>query len=153
MIFPFRPYRLTASAPSLGGRMVRYKPVIALTVIGPSGQHSLEALVDSGADDVVLPAHAASAIGVSLSTAPSSHAQGLGGMQPVGLWYAPVILLLSDGAQTCRWRAVTAFTTTPMRFALFGIAGGLEHFRTTLDVQTREIILLPKASLPAANAP
>jgi hypothetical protein len=48
---------------------------------------------------------------------------------------------------------VTAFTPTPMRFALFGIAGGLEHFRTTLDVQSREIILLPKPSLPAATVP
>lgn len=54
MIFPLRPYRLQAPAPSLGGSIVRYKPVIPLTVIGPSGQVTHPALVDSGADDVVL---------------------------------------------------------------------------------------------------
>jgi hypothetical protein len=132
---------------------VRYKPVIPLTVIGPSGRYNIEALVDSGSDDVVFPSYVAAHIGVDLSAALAGQAQGLGGNQPVGLLYAPVTLLLSDGTQTCRWRAVTAFTSTPMRFALFGIAGGLEHFRATLDVYDRELILLPKPSLPAATVP
>lgn len=153
MIFPIRPYRLMTPAPSLGGSLVRYKPVIPLTIIGPNGQANLPALVDSGADDVVPPVNVAARIGVDLSAAFAGQAQGLGGNQPVGLLYAPVTLLLSDGTQTCRWRAVTAFTSTPMRFALFGIAGGLEHFRATLDVYDRELTLLPKTSLPAATVP
>jgi hypothetical protein len=37
-------------------------------------------------------------------------------------------------------------------FLRFGIAGGLEHFRTTFDVVDREILLLPKPSLPATTA-
>jgi hypothetical protein len=40
-----------------------------------------------------------------------------------------------------------------MRFALLGIAGGLEFFRTTLDVSAREIILLPQPSLPVTQDP
>jgi hypothetical protein len=133
--------------------MVRYKPVIALTVIGPGGPHSVEALVDSGSDDIVFSLDVAAQIGLNLSAASAGQAQGLGGPQPVGLLYAPVILVLSDGMQTCSWRAVTTFTGTRLRFAIFGIAGGLEHFRTTLDVQSREIILLPQPSLPAATVP
>jgi hypothetical protein len=133
--------------------MVRYKPVIPLTIIGPNGQTGLPALVDSGADDVVLPVHVAARIGVDLAAALAGQARGLGGNQPVGLLYAPVILLLSDGTQTCRWRAVAAFTPTPLRFAIFGIAGGLEHFRATLDIGDRELTLLPKPSLPAATTP
>lgn len=153
MIFPLRRFGLKVPAPSLGGRMVRYKPVIGLTMIGPGGQYSVDALVDSGADDIVFPLHVAPSIGLDLSTALAGQAWGLGGPQPVGLLYAPVILVLSDGMQTCRWRAVTAFTGTRMRFAIFGIAGGLEHFRTTLDVQSREIILLPQPSLPTVAVP
>jgi hypothetical protein len=132
---------------------VRYKPIISLTVIGPRNQVAQPALEDSGADDVVFPMQVAAHIGLNLSAAPAGQAQGLGGPQPVGLLYAPVILVLSDGTQTCRWRAVTAFTGTRLRFAIFGIAGGLEHFRTTLDVQSREIILLPQPSLPTATVP
>jgi hypothetical protein len=133
--------------------MVRYRPVIPLAVVGPGGQHSVEALVDSGSDDVVFPLDVAAHIGLNLSAATAGQAQGLGGPQPVGLLYAPVILVLSDGMQTCRWRAVTAFTGSRLRFAIFGIAGGLEHFRTTLDVQSLEIILLPQPSLPTAMVP
>jgi hypothetical protein len=153
LIFPFRPYRLKVPAPSLGGGMLRYKPVISLTVIGPSGQVAHPTLVDSGADDIVFPIQVAGRIGVDLSAAVAGQAQGLGGSQPVGLLYSPVILLLSDGTQTCRWRAITAFTGTKLHFAILGIAGGLEHFRTTLDVQSREIILLPQPSLPAVTVP
>jgi len=153
LIFPIRPYRPKVLAPSLRGSTVRYKPVLALTVIGPGGQDIVEALVDSGADDVVFPIRVANTIGVNLSAAFVGQAQGLGGNQPVGLLYAPVVLLLSDGTQACQWRAVVGFTQTPMRFALFGIAGGLEHFRATLDVHDRELILLPKLSLPAATIP
>jgi hypothetical protein len=69
LIFSFRPYSLKAPAPSLGGKRVRYKPVIALTVIGPGGQDSVETLVDSGADDVVFPLHVATRIGMNLSAA------------------------------------------------------------------------------------
>jgi hypothetical protein len=69
----------------------------------------------------------------------------------VGLLYAPVILVLSDQVETYRWRAVVAFTHTPLRIALFGIAGGLEHFHTTLDVVDRELLLFPKQTLPVTQ--
>lgn len=152
MIFPFRPYNLKSPAPSLGGGMVRYKPVLTLTILGPSGRTTYPALLDSGSDDVVLPANVATRIGVNLSASLQGQAQGLGGSRPVNLLYAPVILFLTDGAQSCRWRAVTAFTQTTLRFAIFGIAGGLEHFRTIFDVVDREILLLPKSSLPTTSA-
>ncbi len=133
--------------------MVRFKPVIPLTIIGPTGQVTCPMLLDCGADDVVFPAGLAARIGVDLSSALPGQAQGLGGSQPVGLLYAPVILLLSDRIETCRWRTVVAFTRTSLRLALFGIAGGLEFFRTTLDVGANEIIILPNPSLPATNDP
>jgi hypothetical protein len=139
--------------PSLGGATVRYKPVIPLTVIGPTGQVTRSALVDSGADDVVLPTDIAAHIGVDLSAALPGQAHSVAGPHPVGVFYAPVILLLSDQRETCRWRAVVAFTQAPLRLLLFGIAGGLEHFRTTLDVVDRDIILVAKPTLPATQDP
>lgn len=75
----------------------------------------------------------------------------MGGVQPVRVSYAPVILVLSDRTETYRWRAVVGFTQARLRISLFGIAGGIEHFRTTLDVARREIIMTPQASLPATQ--
>jgi hypothetical protein len=124
-----------------------------MTVIGPAGQETRWVLVDSASDDVVFPVDLAIRIGVDLSAAPQRSAQGLGGAQPVSLLFAPVILLLSDQTETSRWRAVVGFTRTPLRFALLGIAGGLEHFRTTLDVGDREILLNAKPSLPVTQDP
>ncbi len=151
MIFPLRPYRYATPIPSLGGGTIRHKPVIPVTVIGPGGQEAPFALLDTGSDDIVFPAWLAGRIGVDLSGAAQRQAQGVGTVQPVALLYAPVILLLSDQIETCRWRAVVGFTHTPLRFPLLGIAGGLEHFRTTVDVADREILLFPKPSLPVTQ--
>ena len=152
MIFPLRRYFVPNPVPSLGGARIRYKPVLSLAVTGPSGTDCPSALVDSGADDVVLPADIAAAIGIDLTAVPQLQAQGVGGQQAT-LAYAPIILELSDGTETCRWRAVVAFTTAQLRVALLGIAGGLEHFRTTLDVGRKEVELEAQPSLPRTHDP
>jgi hypothetical protein len=139
--------------PSLGGGRTRFKPFIPITVIGPRGQDRCDILADSGADDVVFPIDLANRIGINLTSAPQGSAHGVGGRHPYALLFAPVILLLQDQIQVYRWRAVVGFTSAPMRFPLFGIAGGLEHFRTTLDVRAREIELLAQPSLPTTQDP
>ena len=67
MKFALRCYRVSSPVPSLAGGMTRYKPVIPLTVFGPTGSETPFVLVDTGADDVVLPVHLAQRIGVDLS--------------------------------------------------------------------------------------
>jgi hypothetical protein len=151
--FPLRAYRSPTPVPSLNGGYIHYRPVIPITVVGPQGQVTTFVLVDSGADDVVFPADLAPQIGVDLSAAVQRQAQGMGAPQPASLLFAPVLLELSDQNETSRWRAVVAFTQTPLRFSLFGVAGGIEHFLTTIDLGGREITLLPQPSLPATQDP
>ena len=152
MNFPLKSFRSPTPVPSLGGALFRPKPIITIRVTGPTGGVFREVVVDTGADDVVFPFDLAARIGVDLTAASMRQASGVGAPRPVGLLYAPVILELNDGHQFCRWRAVVAFARTQLRFDLFGIAGGLEHFRTTLDVGTGEIILVPQASFLATQA-
>lgn len=137
--------------PSLAGGQTRYRPVIPLTVDGPWVRQVIYVLVDSGADDIVLPLALASQIGVDLTPAVVRTAQGVGGGPPSTLWFAPLILELNDGRSMCRWHAVVAFTQAPMHYPMFGIAGGLEHFRMTLDIAAREVLLEPGPSLPAVS--
>jgi hypothetical protein len=148
LIFPLMSFSTRAPVPSLGGSITRFKPVIPIEVVGPAGQGQYNILVDTGADDVVFPFDIADDIGVDLSVAPVRQAQGVGSAAPSVLVYAPVILKLQDSQETCRWRAVVAFTRAPMRLALLGIAGGLQYFRTILDLDAREVQLLPQPLLP-----
>jgi hypothetical protein len=134
--------------PSLGGGQVRYKPVIAIEVTGPGGKAPCQILVDTAADDVVFPFDLAVRLGVNLTGASQGHASGVGS-PPVPLLYAPVILQLQAQTEVRRWRAVVAFTRAPLRFPLLGIAGGLEHFRTTVDVGRKEVELISGPSLPS----
>ena len=148
MIFPFRKYTVPNPVPSLGGGRLRYKPVIPLVVIGPGGRGAPSAIVDSAADDVVLPITLAASLGIDLTQAAQLQALGVGTTHPSDLFFAPVILELSDGKETCRWRATVAFTPASMRLPLLGIAGGLEYFRTTLVYARREVILESEPTLP-----
>jgi len=148
--FVLRGYRSPSPIPSLGGGTIRYKPVIPMTVIGPRTQETPFVLVDPGSDDIVFPMALAQRIGLDLSQAPQRQSQGVGTSQPVPVFYAPVILLLSDSIQTVRWRATVGFVAVVLRFSLFGIAGGLQFFRTTLD-GVRELEIIPDASLPVTQ--
>jgi hypothetical protein len=153
VIFPLRRFPSRTPIPSLGGATARYKPLIPALVIGPIGQVGCQVLVDSAADDVVFPVSLAQQIGVDLTAAVQGQARGVGAPLSVSLVYAPVILLLDDGKEVARWRAVVGFTSGFLHFPLLGIAGGLEHFRTTLDVAKSEVILERQPSLPATLDP
>jgi hypothetical protein len=153
LIFPLRIYPTRRPVPSLRGGTTRPKPVIPLTVIGPGGVDLCQVLVDTGADDIVFRLLTATKTGISLLNLPQGGARGVGAPAPATLYYAPVILALDDGVQSCRWRATVAFSPAIGPFPLFGIAGGLEFFRTTLDVGALQVELIPKLTLPATQDP
>src|SRR5262249_7299887 len=129
----------------------RYRPFIPLTVCGPAGMEKRPALVDTGADDVVFPLDVAPKIGISLANLPKGQARGVGATSPAALFYASVILNLDDGNETARWRAVVGFSPALSRWAVFGIAGGIEFFRTTVDVEVQQIELIANSSLPSTQ--
>jgi hypothetical protein len=151
LIFSFRTYQSPTPVVSLGGSRTRVRPVISITAIGPTGQDSRPILVDSGADDIVFPIDMAARLGVDLTAAAQRQAGGIGTHTQVGLLYAPVILEVTDKVETCRWRTIVGFAQTKMRIPLFGIAGGLEHFLTTLNVQGNQLILIPQPTLPTTQ--
>jgi hypothetical protein len=153
VIFPIPTFPSPTPIASLGGARRRAKPLIGIHVVGPGGDTSDQVLVDPGADDVVFPLPLAATLGVNLSSAPQRQAGGVGAPASAPLLYATVILELRTAAKACRWRAVVAFTPAWMRFSLFGIAGGLQYFRTTFDFEALELTLDPKPSLPTTTDP
>jgi hypothetical protein len=52
VIIPYLPCAATKPIPSLGGSLIRYRPVMAVRLTYPSDEHTLHALVASGAKEV-----------------------------------------------------------------------------------------------------
>jgi hypothetical protein len=151
MLFTVPWFRAKPPAPSLGGGTKRYKPLITITVGGPRMQQLRQILVDTRADDIVFPEILAGRLGVDLSLATPGSSFTVGSGQPIPVLFAPVVLTLDDGKESCRWRAVVGFAPLRSAYGLFGIAGGLEHFRTTLDGGNHSLELVPLPSLPTTQ--
>jgi hypothetical protein len=54
--------------------------MVALRVAGPSGSRILDASLDSGSDDTLLPAYLAGRLGVDLAGAPEGEAKAVSGV-------------------------------------------------------------------------
>lgn len=66
--------------------------------------------------------------------------------------YAPVDLRLSDGVDTCEWRALVGFVDLPLRWALLGHAGFLDGFDTDLRGSLREAFIVPNSAFPGTRS-
>ena len=53
--FPYKRFKVKNPLPSLAGRRERPRPMVTVTVIGPAGSHSGDALLDTGAGDTLFP--------------------------------------------------------------------------------------------------
>jgi hypothetical protein len=151
LIFSMYSFSVAKPIPSLGGKKMRYKPLIPLRILGPGGHCSRLFSVDSSADDIVMGISEAAILGIDLTNAPRITARGVGG-QVSSVSFASVILELTDNIATCRWRAVIGFTHAFMQFPLFGFAGGLEFFRTTVDGFRHEVEMIAQPNLPSTQA-
>jgi hypothetical protein len=145
MRFPYVPLPTRRPVYPLGGVLVRYRPLVAIEVRGPTGTRSLTATADSGADDTLLPAHLAPRLGIDVAQAPEGEAGTVGG-PPISYRYATVRLRLSDGYEECEWDAIVGFVTAPMRWAILGYAGALQYFDLHLLGLRREAVITPNAS-------
>jgi hypothetical protein len=127
LVFPYRSGRSPRPVVSLGGRAFRPRPLVDVTLIGPTGSKAVLALLDTGADDTIFSIQVARNIGVDLSQAPQYTMTGVGSPTHV-ISYAPVTLRLTDGIEFREWTALVGFTSTLMTHSLLGFAGCLQYF-------------------------
>jgi hypothetical protein len=142
MRFAYTAVPVRAPVHSAGGALTRLRPIVSV-VIGPTGtQRILDCLIDSGADDTILPLRIAVALGIDLTHAPTGSAQGLGGMA-LSYRYAPVQLRLTDGSETCVWTAIAGFVDLPMPRGYLVQSG---FFEVTFRSAPRAIEVVPGPS-------
>lgn len=145
--YRYRPVRAAHAVLALGGRWVRPRPLIGVTLIGPVHSWLSEALLDTGADDTVFPESLAAKIGLDLTSAPTGSGTGVG-LASVPLRYAQLVLRITDGHEYRQWPAWVGFTATPLRRPLLGFAGFLQYFTATFHGDREEVELAVNSLYP-----
>jgi hypothetical protein len=152
MRVPYLPGRAHLPQPSLGGGVLRYRPILAVRITGPTGWVLLDGVLDTGADDVIFPDTVAPHLGLDLSQAERRDV-GLVGRKAVACDYAPVELLITDGiSETYRWTAVLGFVaSTLLTRPLLGYASFLQYFDAEFRGDDRAVILTRNRSFPGTG--
>ena len=147
LVFPYSHHRANQPFITLGGRFVRPRPIIPVTVIGPVKALLRDGLLDTGADDTIFPEYVAQFIGLDLTNAPSGLSTGVStGVVPVR--YAAVMLRLAKATERREWQAWVGFTAAPLRRPLLGFAGFLQYFEASFRGDREEVELTINALYP-----
>ena len=148
MKFPYMAVPTRQPVPSLGGRQVRHRSVIAVLLTGAATPQLRDGLLDTGADDTAFSDAVATALGIDLSQAEQRSISLAGRPQPVVCRYAQVQLRISDGIETFEWPATVGFVSARLHYALLGQAGFLQFFSAEFDGEAHIVTLTPKPSFP-----
>ncbi len=145
--FPYQPFSVGHRLVNLGGRTERPRPVIDVTVIGPTDSRVSDGLLDTGADDTLFSDALAAKLGIDLSGAPTGSGAGLG-MHATTVRYAEVTLRLAGQNEQREWKAWVGFTKALLRQPLLGYAGFLQFFTATFHGDLEEVELGVNATYP-----
>ena len=140
---------IISSAADTGEFMVIFRPEVQFLIHGPRGTREIRALVDTGADNTILPASAARALGIPLKRTTGPAAQAFGG-QEIALSYADVKLELLHPDARLRWLAHVYFRAgleDGEEAALLGQEGFLEFFTAVFYGDDCVLDLEPKFAL------
>ena len=124
----------------LGGRTVRPRPLVNVSVLAPTTTIIRRCLLDTGADDTLFPESWALLLGIDLTTAPAGSAC-VPGPALMALRYADVTLRLTDGREWCEWLATIGFTPTRLVYPVLGFAGCLQFFLAAFYGDSEEVEL------------
>jgi len=147
MRFSYKQFPAKVPVVSLGGRTVRPRPFLWVTLITPTALRLRYCLLDTGSDDTVFPESVAHQLGIDLTNTPVGTASGTG-MAIAAIRYAEAKLRVSDGREFREWTARVGFTRTPLKQPLLGYAGFLQYFTATFHGDLEEVELAVNSGYP-----
>ena len=149
MRFPYERYDVSKSP--LNGEMEIFRPEIPIHLIGASGEFFSLALVDTGADSVVIGSTIAQRIGVRLNDSHHWTIHGFGG-QSLEARLGHVEIELVERHESLCWSLPVAVVDYPKtsneELVVLGQTGFLEHFDIRLFGKEHIVELKPNASFP-----
>lgn len=152
---PFQIVPLQGPAPPTlpAGASFRLRPLITARVINPQNGRSFtlrHAVVDSGADDTVLPDRVAAAIGLAQNQFVQSAHQIVWSGRAWPLKFADIELEICDAHEVYRWLARVAFSAAPTRFPLLGQASCFRVFDITFQASPQFVVFEPIPAFPGS---
>ena len=148
MIFQYT--AILSPAPDSGEEVIIFRPEVPLCIHGPSGSANYMALVDTGADNTILPLAIAHELGITTHKSKGPSATAFGG-QEIPLSYADVELELSQDETSLRWRARVQFFDFPdaqSEALIVGHEGFLDFFTAIFDGEQTTLDLRPNGDIP-----
>jgi hypothetical protein len=144
---------IISSSPDTGEPVVIFRPEVRITVHGPRSSGDFLALVDTGADNTILPESIAHDLGISLTAGKGPAATSFGG-QELALSYADVQLELVHPAKTLRWLARAFFVADggDGETLILGHQGFLDYFNATFSGEDCALDLEANSYLPRINS-
>ena len=134
-----------APLPGETGLQTVHVPILLANVVGPLRTYLIRGLVDTGAQETLLPLHYLKNLGVVRG---ERYALTAANQTPIYAWLGVVDFELSRGPTTYRWSARVGFT--PRRnIAIFGQASFLDHFTAIFDGLRHRLTLQPNGTFPA----
>jgi len=127
-----------------------HRPEVPIRIIGPNLSSSHYGLVDTGADNTILPARLVDELGVTTVATSGPGVDAFAGGN-VAVSAAEVTLALSDGEDQVRWTTdvlCCRFARPEDEMVILGYQGFLEYFTATFDGENCELELVPNARLP-----
>lgn len=146
MKFPYGQYDVEPT-PSQPGVTVVYRPVIPVRLIGVSAAAVFYGLLDSGADETLIPQEVANLVGAERVSDQTGMILSASGEMPVT--YGAVTIEFGLGPERYRWRATVGIVDQPWKEALLGHIGFLRYFDVTFlgghreSQLTRNTVALP----------
>ena len=137
--FPYQEQRGVDPSPAAPGRPI-FRPKIPLKIFGPRDDHSVAvALVDTGADETILPLSIARPLRVQLGS--KLHSLRDANDNPVYVRYGILRLTIAQvGVGEYTWEANVGFQKS-RRYSVLGYAGCLDRLDVRFDGANRRVVI------------
>jgi hypothetical protein len=148
MKFPYSGF--LSKAQDTGHEIVIFRPEVPLRIYGVRGFVDIVALVDTGADNTILPSAIAHELGIETHESKAPMAVAFGGQQ-IPLSFADVHLEMSTNEQALRWQARVQFfdsADADSETLIVGHEGFLDFFTAIFDGEQTTLTLDPNNDLP-----
>jgi len=146
MKFPYRSY--VSQFPGTSDFRLILRPVLTIRIAGPKSEARWDALVDTGADETLLPKSLAGLLGLELDQKVTSQAVGISGA-PLTIHYGQAEFQIAAENEHVTWRSMVGFVDFGQddEMIILGHGGCLDYFTAIFDGDKAELELIPNAEL------
>ena len=143
--FPYHEFRVRYDSPNKQESV--YRPLAKIRISGPKGFRELFALVDTGADETLLPHDLVDRLELEIRDNHKNVITGIGGSSTT-IWYSTVNLEILTPGRGPYWSARIGFHYGSR--SILGHSGFLDYFTAKFNGRAKQLTLTPNGTAPDA---